>query len=52
MMMPAKIHKLLIAGSVERAPTKNANAFVTEVMVTEGPACARPVLNLCFAERC
>ena len=51
MMMPANKHKLLIAGSVERDPTKKARAFVTDVIVIDGPACSRPVLNLYFAER-
>jgi len=52
MMIPANKHRLRIAGSVERAPTKNARAFVTDVIVIEGPACLKPYLNLSLALRC
>lgn len=38
MMMPANMQRALIAGSVESAPTKKASAFVTDVMVMDGPA--------------
>lgn len=52
MIIPANKHKLLIAGSVERDPTKKARAFVMDVIVIDGPACWKPFLNLYLAERC
>ena len=45
-------HKLFIAGSVESAPTKKASAFVTEVIVIEGPAWMIPYRNLSFGDKC
>jgi len=38
MIIPANKHKLLIAGRVDSEPTKKASAFVTDVIVIEGPA--------------
>ena len=43
--MPAKMQKLLSAGSVEREPRKKARPSVTDVIVIEGPACVRPILK-------
>ena len=51
MQIPANIHKPLRAGRDEIEPMKNARASVTEVIVIEGPARVRPILNLSFAGR-
>ena len=51
-MSDAQIHKLFRAGSVDRDPTMKARAFVTEVIVIEGPACLIPSMNLSLTERC
>ena len=46
------MHKLFKAGRVERDPTIKARAFVTEVIVMDGPACLIPSMNLSLTERC
>ena len=38
MIRDAQIHKLLRAGKVDSEPTTKASAFVTDVIVIEGPA--------------
>ena len=50
--MPANRQKLFKAGSLLMEPVKKAIAFVTDVMVIDGPACAMPIRNRSFAERC
>ena len=52
MQIPAKAQKLLRAGSVVNELIKKASPSVSDVIVTEGPAWIRPILNLLFAERC
>ena len=51
MTNPAKMHRPRRAGSDESDPTKKASAFVTEVIVIDGPACVKPSLNLSFADK-
>ena len=46
------MQKLLRAGIVDIDPKKNARPSVTDVMVIDGPACVRPILNLSDAVRC
>ena len=46
------MHKLFRAGRVDRDPTIKAKAFVTDVIVMEGPACLIPSMNLALTERC
>ena len=41
-MIDAQMHKLFRAGRVEREPTIKARAFVTDVIVIDGPACLIP----------
>ena len=43
------MHRLLKAGSVDNEPTPNARAFVTEVIVIEGPAWVKPYLKRLIA---
>ena len=49
---PAKMQKLSRPGKFVKAPRKKASASVTDVIVMEGPACFKPILNLSSAERC
>ena len=51
-VIPAKRQKLFKAASFVIEPVKNAIAFVTEVMVMDGPAWVIPILKRSFAERC
>ena len=39
------MHRLLRAGSDDNEPILNARAFVTDVIVIEGPAWVKPSLN-------
>ena len=49
---PEKMQKLLIAGSDVIEPRKKAVASVIDVIVIEGPACIKPILNLSFTDKC
>ena len=46
---PQKKQKLPSAGELDSEPMKKERPSVTEVMVIEGPAWVRPILNLSFA---
>ena len=46
------MQKLLSAGNVVMEPRKKASPSVTDVIVTEGPACVSPIRKRSFAERC
>ena len=46
------MQKLLSAGIVDIDPKKKASPSVTDVIVIDGPACVRPILNLSDAVRC
>ena len=46
---PQKKQKLLNAGEFAREPMKKERPSVTEVIVTEGPACVRPIRNRSLA---
>ena len=48
---PQQKQKLLNAGELEIEPMKNEIPSVTEVIVIEGPANVRPILNLSFADK-
>ena len=48
---PQKKQKLLKAAASDIDPMKNERPSVTDVMVIEGPACIRPILNLSLAVR-
>ena len=50
--IPAKMQKLLSPGKELSEPPKKAIASVIEVIVIEGPACLRPIMNLSFADKC
>ena len=52
MIIAENKHKLLSTGSVESEPTKKASAFVTEVIVIDGPAWIIPSRNLSSADKC
>ena len=48
---PQKKQKLPRAGEFEIDPMKNDMPSVIEVIVIEGPAWVRPILNLSFGDR-
>ena len=50
--IPQYRQKLLRAGTVDIEPRKKASPSVIEVIVMDGPACVRPILNLSLAVRC
>ena len=45
------MQKLSRPGKFVKAPRKKASASVTDVIVMEGPACFKPILNLSSADR-
>ena len=46
---PQKKQKLARASEFDIEPIKNDMPSVIDVIVIEGPACVRPILNLSFA---
>ena len=52
MQIPQYMQKLFSAGTVDMDPRKKASPSVTDVIVIDGPACVRPILNRSLAFRC